>query len=164
MQRITASPCVAGRVTPSAPNISPPRAYRGCSSSAPVAFRRPRPHNRSAYRGRQVRTRFTVRSPPCVVLPLAKSGVRRSRSRSTTNGGSRVGHQPCGSRVLSRRKRRGAVHLFRIASRDSLELVAKLATPHPRRAADWPELQLDEVASDPAAASRASGRPLAGGS
>ena len=47
-----------------------------------------------------------------------------------------------------------AVHLFRIASRDSLELAAKLATPHPRRAADWPELQLDEVVFDPAAASR----------
>ena len=47
-----------------------------------------------------------------------------------------------------------AVHLFRIASRDSLELAAKLATPHPRRAADWPELHLDEVVFDPAAASR----------
>ncbi|HUI48067.1 MAG TPA: hypothetical protein VL119_05190 [Acidimicrobiia bacterium] len=42
-----------------------------------------------------------------------------------------------------------AVHLLRAGIRDSRELAAKLAIPHPRRAADWPELRLDAVVIDP---------------
>ncbi|HEX2738679.1 MAG TPA: hypothetical protein VHP57_11155 [Acidimicrobiia bacterium] len=47
-----------------------------------------------------------------------------------------------------------AVHMFRISVRDSFDLAAKLAVPHPRRAADWPELRLDEVVFDPGFAER----------
>jgi hypothetical protein len=47
-----------------------------------------------------------------------------------------------------------AVHLFRIATRDSLDLAAKLNVGRPHRAWDWPELQLDEVVLDPDVADR----------
>ena len=46
------------------------------------------------------------------------------------------------------------VHLFRIATRDALDLAAKLAAPHPRCVADWPEVCIDVVVSDPAIVER----------
>jgi len=48
-----------------------------------------------------------------------------------------------------------AVHMFRIATRDSLELAAKLTVARPRRACDWPELRVDAVIVDPEASDRA---------
>ena len=44
---------------------------------------------------------------------------------------------------------------FRIATRDAVDLVAKLAVPRPVYAVDWPELRVDEVVCDPETPNRA---------
>jgi len=46
------------------------------------------------------------------------------------------------------------LRMFRIAWRDAQDLAAKLAFPHPRRAADWPEARLGAVVADPDADDR----------
>ena len=38
---------------------------------------------------------------------------------------------------------------FSIATRDALDLAAKLSVPQPHSAIDWPELQVDAVVPDP---------------
>ena len=47
-----------------------------------------------------------------------------------------------------------AVRLIRLGASDSEDLAAKLAVPFPQRAADWPEIRLDAVVSDPESAKR----------
>jgi hypothetical protein len=44
-----------------------------------------------------------------------------------------------------------AAHRFRVATRDSLDLAAKVHVPRPQRASDWPELRVDAVVIDPEA-------------
>jgi hypothetical protein len=48
-----------------------------------------------------------------------------------------------------------AIRRFRIATRDAVDLVAKLAVPRPVYAADWPELRIDALVCDPHAPARA---------
>jgi len=47
-----------------------------------------------------------------------------------------------------------AAHLIQAGARDSGDLSSKLSIPHPRRAADWPEIRLDAVVVDPEGAAR----------
>jgi len=42
-----------------------------------------------------------------------------------------------------------SLRMFRIAFHDAEDLAVKLAVPHPRRAADWPEVRVDAVVGDP---------------
>ena len=47
-----------------------------------------------------------------------------------------------------------AVHMIRAGARNVAAGAAQLPVPYPRRAADWPELRLDEVIVDPESAER----------
>jgi hypothetical protein len=47
-----------------------------------------------------------------------------------------------------------SLRAIRMGVRDSSDLAAKVAVPHPRRAADWPEIRLDAVVPDPESVER----------